>query len=101
MCGMIITVGFYVQYQEFWHVKNIDVTIDYKVPLFYIIEMAFSAAGIHAFGQPYGPIIVQMLGVSVMIPFMICASAYEEWVRRIILLFSFMALLFEHRRTFR
>ncbi len=67
----------------------------------FVWYLFFFLCGIYTFGRPYGPIIVGMLGLGVMVPIMILVLAYEEWIRRTVCLFSFTALLFKHRRTLR
>jgi hypothetical protein len=51
--------------------------------------MLFPVIGIYAFGRPYEPLLVPLVGLAVLIVAVIKAPAFTDWLDKIIFLCSF------------
>jgi hypothetical protein len=59
------------------------------VLFFYLLQMLFPVIGIYAFGRPYEPLLVPLVGLAVFIVAVIKAPAFTDWLDKIIFLCSF------------
>ncbi len=60
--------------------------------------MEFTVAGIYFFDRPYGPFVVQTVGLGVISVVVVKTGAYEEWTKRSIFLTTFIILIIEYKR---